>query len=405
MKHILPILTLALLGAAVTAFAADEPAAQVSGNFYYGYYKDPGQSGMSNEYWLRDYDTISWAFGEGYTNIFETQTDTFTYKNFSVTRNSDWSSLGNEANVESNMNNVNKRARIDNSNFYRIQVIGDNVDLYLTDYVDTAGDEYNKNALYHHISEYGYRVLQEGTIEGRSLTPTEIVTGTDTNGLSAKYVASGVTVKNTLTVVDNTPMVTYAGKDVAEELPTIDIVKNDTAEEGVKTIKRYQYYLGTFNDGDIIEVYVKDNNNGEAYSYSGINEIDTTTNAPVGADGAFGDGGYLLNLQTDKMLNNYYFQDENLEPKYPGFGEGEEAERAREAASSKAMPLSALDPSGSRVYFGIIAKVDGVIGGGNGGGNNGTVGKPLPGGLQMALIAGLFGLGFWYIRRRKTVTA
>ena len=35
----------------------------------------------------------------------------------------------------------------------------------------------------------------------------------------------------------------------------------------------------------------------------------------------------------------------------------------------------------------------------------GTVGGPLPGGLQIALIAGLFGLGFWYIRRRKATVA
>ena len=33
------------------------------------------------------------------------------------------------------------------------------------------------------------------------------------------------------------------------------------------------------------------------------------------------------------------------------------------------------------------------------------LGTPLPGGLQIALIAGLFGLGFWYVRRRKTVAA
>jgi len=37
--------------------------------------------------------------------------------------------------------------------------------------------------------------------------------------------------------------------------------------------------------------------------------------------------------------------------------------------------------------------------------NNGTFGSPLPGGLQFALIAGLFGLGFWYIRRRKASVA
>ena len=34
-----------------------------------------------------------------------------------------------------------------------------------------------------------------------------------------------------------------------------------------------------------------------------------------------------------------------------------------------------------------------------------AVGSPLPGGLPIALIAGLFGLGFWYFRRRKASVA
>ena len=92
-----------------------------------------------------------------------------------------------------------------------------------------------------------------------------------------------------------------------------------------------------------------------------------------------------------------------------GFGGyTDEAKAARALASDKSMPLSTLAPSAKNgVYFGIIAKVDGVIyssitnGGGSGGA--GAAGSPLPGGLQMALIAGLFGLGFWYVRRRKAI--
>ena len=364
MKHVLPLLTLALLGTAATAFAD---------NFYYDYYKDPGQSGVNNEYWVVD----PW-------NKYETATDTFTYKNFSVARNSDWANVGKEVST------VTGKANIDNSNFYRIHVIGNNVDLYLTDFVDTALDETNSNALYHHISEYGYRKLENVTVEGGR----------------TQYIATGDTVINTLSIADDgTPMVTYAGEEEASNLPKIDSVNNQG-----RTIDRYQYFLGTFQDGEVIEVYVKDLEDGVAYSYSGINEIDSGTDAPVGAEGGFGDGGYRVNLETDKMVNGYYFQDENLQPQYRGFGEGEAAERAREAASSKAMPLSALDPNGSRVYFGIIAKVDGVIGGNHGGigggdGNGGTFGQPLPGGLQIALIAGLFGLGFWFVRRRKATAA
>lgn len=358
MKHILAV-TLALAGAATTAFAD---------NFYYDYYKNPGQSGVTNEYWVVD----PW-------NKYESATDSYSYKNFSVARNSQWSWV---------KEGESGKAVINNSNFYRIHVVGNNVDLYLTDYVDNAQYETNENALYNHISEYGYRKLEQ-------VTPV--------NGGRTQYVASGDTVVNTLSrAEDGTLMVKYAGSDEASELKTIDSVNNNG-----KTIDRYQYYLGNFNDGDVIEVYMKDQAAGEAYSYSGINVTDTNTNAPIGADGAFGDGGYLVNLQTDKMVNNYYFQDENLQPEYRGFGTGDEAERAREAASSKAMPLSALDPSGSRVYFGIIAKVDGVIGGNNGGGGgaSGTAGSPLPGGLQIALIAGLFGLGFYYVRRRKAMAA
>ena len=46
---------------------------------------------------------------------------------------------------------------------------------------------------------------------------------------------------------------------------------------------------------------------------------------------------------------------------------------------------------GDQVNFGIVA--------------TGTFGSPLPGALPIVLVSGLFGLGFWYIRRRKAVTA
>ncbi len=53
-----------------------------------------------------------------------------------------------------------------------------------------------------------------------------------------------------------------------------------------------------------------------------------------------------------------------------------------------------------QINFGIIASTTRSTGGGDK-----TFGSPLPGGLQIALIAGLFGLGFWYIRRRKATVA
>ena len=70
------------------------------------------------------------------------------------------------------------------------------------------------------------------------------------------------------------------------------------------------------------------------------------------------------------------------------------------------MPIGDLlfPDGGAEIYFGIIASttrdmpgITDVAGG--------PVGSPLPGGVQIALIAGLFGLGFWYIRRRKAAVA
>ena len=365
MKRLLPILTLALLGAAATASAE---------NFYYDYYQGPGKSGVTNEYWVVDP-----------YNKYESGTDTFTYKNFAVSRNSDWEYLGN-ANTT-----VKNKAIIDGDNFYRISVIGDNVNLYLTDFVDNVGGATNANALYNRISEYGYRKLQAVVDDDGN---THYVASTNQED-SKKYSLTGDNAV-TPTVKDSI----YFEKTYLDE--------NNEIVDDSYTVTRYQYSLGTFNDGDVIELYMKDLNGGEAYSYSGINEIDPTTSAPVGAEGGFGDGGYRVNLQTDAMLNGYYYLDENLQPEYRGFGDNEDA---RALASSKSMPLSALDPSGSRVYFGIIAST-GVIGGGNGGGGNGGDGdegggqgggQPLPGGLPIALIAGLFGLGFWYVRRRKVI--
>ena len=69
---------------------------------------------------------------------------------------------------------------------------------------------------------------------------------------------------------------------------------------------------------------------------------------------------------------------------------GQDPTLIKQAAA--AMPLAWLAPSGSGLSFGIQ-------------GTAVPVGSPLPGGLQIALIAGLFGLGFWYVRRKKAVSA
>ena len=368
MKHLLPIFTLALLGAAATASAE---------NFYYDYYKDPGDSGVSNDYWVVD----DW-------NKYETETDTFSYKNFKVSRNSDWAWVG-KADSE-----VTGKAEIDNSNFYRIQVIGNDVDLFLTDFVDNVGSPTNANALYNRISEYGYRQLS-------------LVDG--------KYVPTGDLKKYSITVPEDggSPVITEvngSNSTTAQKIDTLTFTREESTEDGSGKVTvsydvdRYKYHLGTFSDGAIIELYMNDGT-GEAYSYSGINVLDPAqNNAPIAPEGAFGDGGYRVNLETDEMLNGYYFQDEELaEHDLKGFNGDNDA---RALASSKAMPLSALDPTaGNRVYFGIIASTGGNSGNNGNGNGNGAFGQPLPGGLQIALIAGLFGLGFWYVRRRKSTVA
>ena len=168
---------------------------------------------------------------------------------------------------------------------------------------------------------------------------------------------------------------------------------------------------------------MKDNTGGEAFSYSDFNRFyDDPGDPEAKARGGFGDGELILE-NTDKMVNGYYFQDANLKAAAAaagmtpeqvekiGFGNGTEAEVARAAASAKAMPLSALVTStdetlgkSNRIYFGIIASAAGFYTIDDDSHKIGSA-QPLPGGLQLALIAGLFGLGFWYIRRRKTTVA
>ena len=53
------------------------------------------------------------------------------------------------------------------------------------------------------------------------------------------------------------------------------------------------------------------------------------------------------------------------------------------------------DKYSSQMNFGIVASGQTYT--------PGTSGAPLPGGVSIALVAGLFGLGLWYVRRRKAV--
>lgn len=125
------------------------------------------------------------------------------------------------------------------------------------------------------------------------------------------------------------------------------------------TYYRNEYLLGEFKAGDVIEVYMTDGN------------VAVSSNTPV-------------NEGQNRHISNYDVRQDKLNP---------------------AMKIGTLylgPTHGTQVNFGIVGFASEGSGTDEGGG---TVGSPLPGGLQIALIAGLFGLGFWYVRRRKTIAA
>ncbi len=127
-----------------------------------------------------------------------------------------------------------------------------------------------------------------------------------------------------------------------------------------KPFYREGYLLGEFKDGDEIQIWMSD----------GVSSV--ASNTPV--------------------LGEYTSR----------YNRGDKVD-----ALDRNMPVAQLylyGSNGNQINYGIIAVGTGD-GGEGGGGGNVTFGSPLPGGLQIALIAGLFGLGFWYIRRRKAIAA
>ena len=124
-------------------------------------------------------------------------------------------------------------------------------------------------------------------------------------------------------------------------------------------VVRNSYYLGEFEAGKDYELYVSYNADGSGGRWSY-------------ADGA---GGY--NAQTDAMMSVYLSK--NFDNTY-NVQAGQYAALAQ--VNNKSFGLRAAPAAGG-----------------------GTFGSPLTGGLKIAIIAGLFGLGFWYVRRRKAIAA
>lgn len=125
-------------------------------------------------------------------------------------------------------------------------------------------------------------------------------------------------------------------------------------ENGQQTYNRNAYYLGDFRAGSEVEVWMSD----------GTTKVGTWT--PV-------EGEYTSRWlgRTDKLNSEI------------GVAQ-----------------LTMYASTGYQVNFGLLTATSDLPVEGGGG-----AGAPLPGGLQIALIAGLFGLGLWYIRRRKANVA
>lgn len=381
MKHLLSILTAALALTATTASAA----------YYYDYYLDPPSTPV------KDNPNV---IPGGYTN----QSDSFTYG--TLTDSDSGSKIASYSNTftvgrESNWNNAITYDG-NNNNFFRIEVGKENnqkIALYLTDFVSNLYPDgpYNStsNALFNKgIVEYGYRTL---TFDEQTQT----------------YVA-GETVTKSILVEDASGKI--EGPDGTKyKLNESNVQAVDTVKYFNEPVIRYQYSLGNFNPGDVIELYMMDNMEGEVYSFSSYENgeyipFDNASAPTVDGDtiltvsqGGFGDGGYrVAPIETDAMLNAYYFDAGNSGTNYHDYTP---FDANKTLAAGKAMPLSQLIPTnGTAVSFGIYALATGIAPDDNdGNGNGGAFGAPLPGGVQMALIAGLFGLGFCYVRRRKAI--
>ena len=329
MKHLLPVLTLALLGAAATASATEtyDPVFEDTYKYgeKYGYYVDPTVTNSTNK------------------------TQTINYGSYSVVKEADRSWGGSTLKYNS---------------FYKIHA-NEDIDFYLYDYVNTTGDSNNTNSLLtSNVSKIGYRSYALDATTGEYKLKEE---KTFDLKVSSKEVFE----------------VGFSG--------------------GPVEVTRYSYSLGSFLKNEEFEIFMSYNadDSGGVWSNSSAN------NAP--------DGGYsLYESKTDENDKVTWYTNESLSPNvdklmwayqngsyssamYGTNPEFSPAKQVKDDESANAMPLASLDPispssgAGLRATFGLYATP--------------AVGSPLPDGLPIALIASLFGLGFWYVRRRKATVA
>lgn len=211
------------------------------------------------------------------------------------------------------------------------------------------GDDINTPKVRVRVTDFGYTTERQGMNGIKSFTMTDASS-------SDSELKPGDVVK--LNSEDS----------MMHSIPTLD----KTAPIAV----RNGYYLGEFTAGDEIQVYMKAvlvDENGDVIEGSAM---EVTSNNP--------DGGYNSKFNTrtdevDKALN----------------GANTKLQVAQLYLQGQ-LPFVILGETGDGTYvYGTSSKVDWVP----------SQGSPLPGGVQIALIAGLCGLGFWYIRRRKAVVA
>ncbi len=133
---------------------------------------------------------------------------------------------------------------------------------------------------------------------------------------------------------------------------------------GTTVVPRDGYFLGNFTDGQEIQVYLaRKDADGKLLSW-------TSTAAGKSLEGVYASrwGGRTDAADNSMGVGQLYF---------PGLDE-------------------------KQINFGVIASTTRPIGNTD---VNPFSGSPLPGGLQIALVSGLFALGFWYLRRRKATVA
>ena len=256
--------------------------------------------------------------------------------------------------------------------------------------VDTEHpDNFNRVKGYQTIDYDSYQVLKEGTFQQQGSVTYQSAYKIHVSGTKVDFYLTDV-VDNIGSSTDSSALadrgITQIGyrildskdeskigktgfsslDDAFNSSVTGDFVYAGQTVTGVRNI----YYLGSFSEGDEFELYMSRDEVGQGGAMVGPTGVWSYSD---GANGGYYGGNYGLPYsQTDQWVLSEYNNDA--------------------AKANRAMPLAALDPGipdystveGNRASFGVYA-----------------VGSPLPGGLQIALVAGLFGLGFWYFRRRK----